>query len=59
MKSYFVILNTQYNPAPLTNEYLEMLFFDTFKKAEDAADSSFFGSSFGYEIFCLGEGVFC
>lgn len=57
-KPYFVMLHNQKATTfvPLMNENNELLMFETYPKAEVAAENTLFGREFGYEIFKEGEG---
>jgi hypothetical protein len=58
MKNYFVILSDQQgNPVPMADPEGNMYFMETHEESQKAAQNTFFGHHFGFEIFVLGGGI--
>lgn len=56
-RDFFVLLthpNTK--PVPLTNSIEDLVYFESYEKAVNAAKSSILGEFYGYEVFQLGCG---
>jgi len=54
---YFVMLiHPSCGYVPLMEDDENMAKFETEEKAKDGAEGTCLGSSFGYEVFCMGMG---
>ena len=59
-KPYFVMMYSQNGniAMPIMDEELEEVFFwATEEEAKESMEKHAFAKSFGYEIFCMGEGA--
>lgn len=57
MKEYFVMLNNQNGSLLIPLMYQdELQMFESVKEATIAAESSFMGKHFGFDVFRKGEG---
>ncbi len=55
-KNFFVILNDQQgNPVPMADPEGIIYFLDSYEKAVEAAENTFFGENFGYGVFDLDQ----